>query len=52
MEGKILELKTNLTKYLQEWVRLTHCEDIPLGIEGVNFDEIFEQEEQDQEIIQ
>ena len=51
MEGKITELKTKLTKYLKNWVRLTQNEDIPLGIEGIDFDESFEQEEQDLKII-
>ena len=51
MKGKITELKTNLTKYLKDWVRLTQNEDIPLGIEGIDFDELFEQEEQDLKTI-
>ena len=32
---------------MNDWVRLTNEEDIPLAIEGIDFDELFEQEEQD-----
>ena len=32
---------------MKDWVRLTQEEDIPLGIDGIDFDESFEQEEQD-----
>ena len=36
-----------MTNYLKDWVRITQEEDIPLGIEGIDFEESFEQEEQD-----
>ena len=32
---------------MKDWVILTQEEDTPLGIEGIDFDESFEQEEQD-----
>ena len=37
---------------MKDWVRLTNEEDIPLNIERINFDELFEHEEQDLKTIQ
>ena len=47
MDEKITESKINLSNYLKDWVKLTQEEDIPLAIEGIDFDESFEQENQD-----
>ena len=32
---------------MKEWVNVTNEEDIPLNIEWIDFDELFEHEEQD-----
>ena len=35
----------NLEKNLADWVRITQSEEIPLDIQGIDLDEIFEHEE-------
>ena len=46
LEGKITKLRLKLSECMNNWVRLTNREDIPLSIDGIDFDETFEQEEQ------
>ena len=37
---------------MADWVRITQNEEIPLNTEGIDFDEIFDYEEEDREDVE